>query len=261
MARRHCTTAYRVDKGGQPTWAKVMRAAELLKKHKVEFNILTTVHAANMDHPLDVYRFLRDEVGTQFIQFIPIIERVTEELLSLADCRLEPGSTGRAAALSAGGLAGHRDGPSRLKATAGSCVRSSMNGFAEMSARIYVQLFDVALASWVGQPNGLCVFSPTCGTALAVEHNGDLYSCDHYVEPDYLLGNINDTHMIELVALPKQRKFGQDKLDSLPQYCLDCEVRFVCNGGCPKNRFIYTPGRQFGPQLSMCRLSNILQPH
>jgi uncharacterized protein len=112
--------------------------------------------------------------------------------------------------------------------------------------KVYVQLFDVALAAWVGEPSGLCVFSPTCGTALAIEHNGDVYSCDHYVEPDYLLGNINDTHMIELVASPKQRKFGQDKLDSLPQYCLDCEVRFVCNGGCPKNRFINTPDGEPG---------------
>jgi uncharacterized protein len=104
-----------------------------------------------------------------------------------------------------------------------------------------VQLFDVALAAWVGAPPALCVFSPTCGNALAIEHNGDLYSCDHYVDPDYLLGNINEVPMIELVASDKQRKFGQDKLDTLPQYCLDCEVRFVCHGGCPKNRFITTP--------------------
>ncbi len=106
--------------------------------------------------------------------------------------------------------------------------------------RIYVQMFDVALASWVGM-HSLCVFAPTCGNALALEHNGDLYSCDHFVEPAYLLGNIRDEHMIELVASPKQRKFGQDKQDTLPQYCLTCDVKFACNGGCPKDRFITTP--------------------
>jgi uncharacterized protein len=103
-----------------------------------------------------------------------------------------------------------------------------------------VQMFDVTLGSWVGQHN-LCIFSPTCGNALALEHNGDLYSCDHYVEPDYLLGNIKETHMIELLVSPKQRQFGQDKMDSLPRYCQECEVRFACHGGCPRNRFINTP--------------------
>jgi uncharacterized protein len=106
--------------------------------------------------------------------------------------------------------------------------------------QVFVQLFDVALGSWVGQ-HSLCVFSPTCGNALALEHNGDLYACDHYVEPDYLLGNITQTPMLELIASDKQRRFGQDKQDSLPQYCRDCEVRFACHGGCPRNRFITAP--------------------
>ena len=108
---------------------------------------------------------------------------------------------------------------------------------------VYVQMFDVALANWYGEPSGLCVFSKTCGTALALEHNGDLYSCDHFVEQSYKLGNINETHMIELVASDQQRKFGQDKFDTLPQYCLDCDVRFACHGGCPKDRFISDAGR------------------
>jgi uncharacterized protein len=237
--------AYRVDKGGKPTWQKVMDAAALLKAHKVEFNILTTVHAANMEHPLEVYRFLRDEVGTQFIQFIPIIERATPELLPLANAGWSENKRGdRPLYLQEGALVTERS----LTAEAYGRFLSAI--FDEWVRRdvgkVYVQLFDVALAAWVGEPSGLCVFSPTCGTALAIEHNGDVYSCDHYVEPDYLLGNINDTHMIELVASPKQRKFGQDKLDSLPQYCLDCEVRFVCNGGCPKNRFINTPDGEPG---------------
>jgi uncharacterized protein len=112
--------------------------------------------------------------------------------------------------------------------------------------QVYVQIFDVSLGSWVGAPPALCIFSPTCGNALAMEHNGDVYSCDHFVEPDYLLGNIEETHMIELVASDKQRQFGKDKLETLPQYCLDCDVRFACHGGCPKNRFIETPDGEPG---------------
>jgi uncharacterized protein len=110
---------------------------------------------------------------------------------------------------------------------------------------VYVQIFDVTLGSYVGQ-HQLCIFAPTCGTALALEHNGDLYSCDHFVEPDYLLGNILETPMIELVASDHQRKFGLDKRDSLPRYCRDCEVRFACHGGCPRNRFIQTPAEHVG---------------
>jgi uncharacterized protein len=110
---------------------------------------------------------------------------------------------------------------------------------------VFVQTFDVALGNWLGQHN-LCIFSPTCGNALALEHNGDLYSCDHYVEPDYLLGNIKQTHMLELVASDKQRKFGQDKFDTLPNYCRECEVLFACYGECPRNRFISTPDGEAG---------------
>ena len=111
--------------------------------------------------------------------------------------------------------------------------------------KVFVQTFDVALGSWVGQHN-LCIFSPTCGNALALEHNGDVYSCDHYVEPDYLLGNLKDTPLLELVASDKQRKFGQDKFDSLPKYCRDCEVLFACYGECPRNRFISAPDGEPG---------------
>jgi uncharacterized protein len=111
--------------------------------------------------------------------------------------------------------------------------------------KVYVQMFDVTLGAQVGEFS-LCIHSPTCGNALAIEHNGDLYSCDHFVEPDYLLGNIQETHMLELVASQKQRKFGQDKMDTLPKYCVECEVRYVCHGGCPRNRFIETPDGEAG---------------
>ena len=112
--------------------------------------------------------------------------------------------------------------------------------------QVFVQIFDVALAAWTGNKPGLCIFEETCGSALAMEHNGDIYSCDHYVEPDYKLGNIIDIPLSEIVISDKQQSFGLAKRDTLPQYCRDCEVRFVCNGGCPKNRFIDTPDGDSG---------------
>ena len=124
---------------------------------------------------------------------------------------------------------------------ASSTADSSIDVFEDWVRRdvgqVYVQMFDVALANWYGEQPSLCVHSRTCGSGLALEHNGDLYSCDHFVEPEHLLGNIGDRHMLELVDSPQQRKFGQDKHDTLPRYCLDCDVRFACNGGCPKDRF------------------------
>jgi uncharacterized protein len=112
--------------------------------------------------------------------------------------------------------------------------------------KVFVQMFDSALASWVGAPAALCIFAETCGNAVALEHNGDLYSCDHFVEPDHLLGNITQTHMVELLASPQQRAFGNAKRDTLPAYCRSCEVRFACNGECPKNRFTLTPDGEPG---------------
>ena len=117
----------------------------------------------------------------------------------------------------------------------------SRNGFAATSGEVYVQMFDVALANWHGEPPGLCVHSETCGLALALEHTGDLYSCDHFVEPAYKLGNIKDKHMLELIVLPQQQRFGLDKRDSLPRFCRECDVRFACHGGCPKDRFTDDP--------------------
>ncbi len=217
----HIHDAYRVDKGGNPTFAKVMAGLALLKKHKVEFNILTTVHAANAEHGVEVYRTLRDDIGTQFMQFIPIVERDNET--------------------------GYQEGEevTNRSISAVQYGRFLSNIFDEWVrhdvGRIFVQIFDVALAAWVGERPGLCVFEETCGLALALEHNGDLFSCDHFVEPAYKLGNILEIPLIEMVSSDRQRQFGLDKRDGLPQYCRDCEVRFVCNGGCPKDRILTTP--------------------
>ena len=223
---RELHDAYRVDKTGKPTFDRVMRAARLLRDHKVDYNILTTVHAANANHPLDVYRFLRDKVKANFIQFIPIVERDN-------DTGFQEGDT-----------------VTDRSVKAEQYGRFLITIFDEWVKRdvgkTYVQIFDVALAAWAGAHPGICAFSETCGTAMAMEHNGDMYSCDHFVEPKYLLGNINEKHMAQLAASRKQRKFGRDKLDSLPEYCRKCEVRFACNGECPKNRFIQTPDGEPG---------------
>jgi uncharacterized protein len=231
---------YRVDKGGRPTFDKVMAAARLMQAHRVEFNILTTVNAGNVAHPLEVYRFLRDEVGTKYIQFIPIVERVTPALLTVANSGWGArGSDPRPLYLQEGDLVTDRS----VQPEAWGRFLSQM--FDEWLNRdvgtVFVQMFDAALASWVGAPAGMCIFAENCGNAVALEHNGDVYSCDHFVEPKHLLGNIRTVHMLALVDSDQQRAFGSAKSNTLPAYCRRCEVRFACNGECPKNRFIVTP--------------------
>ena len=217
---------YRVDKGGGPTFDKVMRGVRLLQEHGIEYNVLTTVNRVNADYPLEVYRFLRDEIGTQFMQFIPIVERDNDT--------------------------GYQEGEevTDRSITAEQYGQFLCDIFDEWVrhdvGRVFVQIFDVALAAWVGERPGLCVFEETCGLALALEHNGDLFSCDHYVEPAYKLGNILEIPLIEMVSSDRQRQFGLDKRDTLPQYCRECEVRFVCNGGCPKDRILTTPDGEPG---------------
>jgi uncharacterized protein len=217
--------AYRVDKGGNPTFRKVMAGLALLKQHRVEFNILTTVHAANADHPLEVYHFLRDEAGAQFMQFIPIVELDNRESFGRS---FQEGDR-----VTERSVTGQQYGQF-LCAIFDEWVRRDVG-------RVFVQIFDVALAAWSGHRPGLCVFEETCGHALALEHNGDLFSCDHFVEPKYRLGNIQEIPLVEMVASAQQQRFGLDKRDTLPRYCRECEVRFVCNGGCPKDRILHTP--------------------
>jgi uncharacterized protein len=242
---RELHDAYRVDKGGQGTFDQVMRGWESLGARSVDVNILCTVHAANADHPLEVYRFFRDELKTSFIQFIPIVERVTPEMIPVASMGWgERGSGPRPLYLLKGSLVTERS------VSAAQWGRFLIGVFDEWVRRdvgsTYVQMFDAALASWVGAPAAMCIFSETCGGALALEHNGDLYSCDHFVEPKYLLGNIQQVHMLELVTSEQQRQFGLAKRDTLPRYCRECPVRFACHGECPKDRFISTPGGEPG---------------
>jgi uncharacterized protein len=211
----------------------------------VEYNVLCTVHAANQDHPLDVYRFFRDELKTQFIQFIPIVERTTLEMLPLANLGWHaPDEKERLLYTQSGSKV---TGRSVNAAKYGQFLIAIFDEWVRNDVgKVFVQIFDVALGAWLGQPGGLCIFAPTCGRAVALEHNGDVFSCDHYVEPDYLLGNIQSEHMLKMVSSKKQRQFGNAKRTTLPQYCRQCEVRFACHGGCPKNRFIHTPDGEPG---------------
>lgn len=222
----HLHDIYRQDKGGHPTFEHVLRAANLLKKHQVEFNTLTCVNAANAQHGLEVYRFLRDEIGSRFMQFIPIVERDNETGYQ-AGTRITDRSV---------------DGPQY-----GSFLIDIFDEWVRHDiAQVYVQLFDVSLAAWVGQRPGLCIFEETCGLGLAMEFNGDVYSCDHFVEPNFYLGNMASQPLEKLVMAPQQFQFGQHKKSGLPAYCRGCEVRFICNGGCPKDRLLKTPDQEPG---------------
>ncbi len=238
---RELHDAYRVNKGGKGSFDQVMKGLDHLRSAGVEWNALTTVHARNGEHGREVYRFLRDECDARFIQFIPIIERVAEAAdgeVPWSSWRDRPLYEQKGELVTNRSIGGEQYG------------RFLIDVFEEWVRRdvgeVYVQLFDVSLANWVGEPPSLCVHSETCGLALALEHTGDLYSCDHFVEPAYKLGNIKEHRMLEMVASQQQRQFGLDKRDTLPQFCLDCDVRFACHGGCPKDRFIRTPDGEPG---------------
>ena len=223
---------YRVDRGGQPSFKKVMRGLEALKRGRVEFNTLTVVNRVNQGQGLEVYRFLK-EIGSLVMQFIPLVDRLTDEpdplklVLpersgSLAEWSVEPEAYG-----------------DFLCTIFDEWVRHDVG-------KHYVQLFDVSLEAWMGMPSSLCWFRDVCGAALALEHNGDLYSCDHYVYPENRLGNIMDEPLASLVNSDRQCQFGQDKRDRLPGYCRECDVRFACHGECPKRRFTRTPDGEDG---------------
>ena len=218
---RELHDAYRHDGAGHSVFDRVEAAARLLQRHDVEFNVLCTVNAANVSHPLEVYRYFRDRLGASFIQFIPIVE---------VD---EPPSAGRAGAVT------DRTVPSLaygefLSAVFDEWIRHDIGD-------VFVQFFDAVVAAYVYGESSICVLRRTCGESVALEHNGDVYSCDHFVDPAHLLGNIMETPIGELVRSRQQRAFGDAKRDTLPGYCRECEFLFACNGECPKNRILLTP--------------------
>jgi uncharacterized protein len=263
---RHLHDAYRLDKGGRPTFDKVMEGLGFLQKHGTDYNTLTVVNRVNSQEPSEVYRFLK-EIGSRFHQFIPLVERKADAVALELGLSLSgppgptPPSGGSIPEETAGdpGVLAPADHPGPWGASSpvtpwsvearqwGEFLVKIFDEWVRNDvSQVFVQLFDVTLAAWTGSEPPLCVFAQTCGDALVLEHNGDLFSCDHYVYPEYLLGNITETPMRELVRKPEQIAFGQAKKDDLPRYCLECPVRFACNGECPKHRFLNTPDGEPG---------------
>lgn len=237
---RELHDVYRVDKKQKPTFDKVMVGLEFLKKHKVEFNTLTVVNRENSKRPLEIYNFLK-EVGSGFMQFIPLVERLPDEEAKKQnlDLAVPPSDETVSRSPVTSWSVQAKDYGDFLVQIFDEWVRKDVG-------QIFVQIFDVSLGIWMGQGSSLCIFSEKCGVALAMEHQGDVFSCDHYVYPKYKLGNLLNQSLGEMVRSAEQRKFGSDKFDALPKYCRECDVRFACNGECPKHRFIKTPDGEAG---------------
>ena len=217
---------YRLTAAGKPSWKKVMQGIKLLKKHGVEWNAMAVVNAYNANHPLEFYRFFKEN-GCQFLQFTPIVERLTRHedgrtLASLADKNEIPLSEASVA-------------PEQwsyfLCAIFDEWVRKDVG-------KIFVEIFDCTLANWMGISPGICAYSKECGHAGVMEHNGDVYSCDHFVFPEYKLGNIRDHSLIDMLYGEQQQEFSRLKHSSLPRQCKECDMEFACHGECPKNRFM-----------------------
>ena len=217
---------YRLTAAGKPSWKKVMQGIKLLKKHGVEWNAMAVVNAYNANHPLEFYRFFKEN-GCQFLQFTPIVERLTRHedgrtLASLADKD--------EISLSEASVAPEQWGYF-LCAIFDEWVRKDVG-------KIFVEIFDCTLANWMGVSPGICAYSKECGHAGVMEHNGDVYSCDHFVFLEYKLGNIRDHSLIDMLYGEQQQEFSRLKHSSLPRQCKECDMEFACHGECPKNRFM-----------------------
>lgn len=227
---------YRRTRQGRPTFAKVMRAIEMLNRYGVEWNAMAVVNDFNADYPLEFYRFFKS-IGCHYIQFTPIVERrVDGRLASVLEDRTEEVTEMSVTAEQWGDF---------LCAVFDEWVRADVGEY-------FVQIFDSTLANWVGQQPGVCTLAKTCGHAGVMEWNGDVYQCDHFVFPEYRLGNIRERSLTEMMYSEKQLRFGADKRDGLPGQCRECEYLFACNGECPKNRFIKTERGERGLNY-LCR--------
>jgi len=212
---------YRVTKDGKSTFERTMRGYELLRRHGVGCDILCVVNAHNVQHPLEVYRFFR-QIGASYLTFLPMVEAPSDSD-STVDALTVPAEAW------------------------GEFLCAIFDEWLDRDVgRIKVQIFEEAARTAFGQEHSLCIFRPVCGDIPVVEHNGDFFSCDHFVDAAHRLGNIRETPLVELLESVEQRAFGQAKLESLPQYCRACEVRDMCNGECPKNRFLRTPDGEAG---------------
>jgi serine-type anaerobic sulfatase-maturating enzyme len=252
---RELHNRYRVKANRQSTFDTVMSGLALLKTHNVSFNTLTVLNDQNSRQPFKVYRFLKRN-GDGHMQFIPAVERFADDIAE--NLGLD---------LAAPPFTGYITGSSRLtpwsvspKQLANFYIKIFDEWVRHDVGTVFVQFFDVALGNWLGAGSGLCQFSPTCGMAGALEHNGDLYSCDHYVYPQHKLGNIMITPLSDLMESETQKKFGSVKLESLPECCKECEVRPACHGDCPKHRFVKTSDG--GPGLSyLCKAYKMIFSH
>ena len=216
---------YRKNRQGRPSFVKVMQGIRLLNKHGVEWNALAVVNDFNGDYPLDFYHFFK-EINCRYIQFTPIVERISphadgrhlasplEENEKLADFSISPEQWGNF-----------------LCTLFDEWVRNDVGNY-------FIQLFDSTLANWVGEQPGVCTLGKWCGHAGVMEFNGDVYSCDHFVFPEFKLGNIHEKTLVEMMYGEKQQRFGRMKQEGLPSQCRECEYLFACNGECPKNRFM-----------------------
>jgi uncharacterized protein len=223
---KHLHDVYRKDKAGNSVFDKVLQNARLMQKHNVEFNILCTVNAVNSHYPLEVYRFFRDELKTPYLQFIPIVERANDTGNQQGNC-----------------ITDRSVNPKQY----GTFLIEIFNEWIQRDVgSMFIQFFDAVLASYLWGHSPICILSPQCGESVVLEHNGDVYACDHFVEPNYLLGNILKTPLTELVSRPQQRSFGDAKFTKLPRYCRSCVFLFTCYGECPKNRVLKTPDGEEG---------------
>jgi uncharacterized protein len=232
----HCHDMYRVYKSGQPSFRKVMNGVELLQRHEVEFNTLSVVNDYNSQYAVEIYRFLKD-IGSHYMQFTPIVERIDPAAKPGELSILPPGTlkTAQVTPWSVKPL----DYGNFLVSIFDEWVRKDVGDY-------FVVTFDCILANWMGVPPPLCIYAETCGHAGAVEYNGDVYSCDHYVFPEYKLGNLREKTLLTYMNSPFQKQFGNNKRDLLPVYCKQCEFLDICTGECPKNRIISTPDGEPG---------------
>ena len=217
--------AYRRTSADGPSFDRVMQGLQLLKDHHVEWNALAVVNNLNVGQPREFYRFFKD-IGCQYLQFAPIVERIVsrDDGLTLAPGMQEGGR-----------LTSHSITPSQWGRFL--CELFDEWVVADVGS-IFVQIFDATLANWVGVTPGICSLSAHCGHAAVMEHNGDVYSCDHFVYPEYRLGNLNEKTITEMVYSPQQQRFAQMKTTMLPRQCRECQFLFACHGECPKNRFL-----------------------
>ncbi len=239
---REIHDSHRLSRSGKGTFDSVMAGLRLLKKHGVSFNTLTTVHRRNETRGREVYKFLK-KCGSRYLQFIPIVEREAGPCAKQSGLRLaspdDPESAVMPWSVSSGGFG-------RFLADVFEVWRKKDVG------KVFVQHFDGALSAWLGLGNTTCVSAPTCGRNLAIEHDGSIYACDHYVYPEYRVGKLGEAPLASIVDQPRQKHFGEAKKTTLPRACVECRYRFACEGDCPKHRFVALGG-EVHPQSYLCR--------